>query len=70
MQDIYDIYDDYDIYDIYRLYSTSLGTTDCIKGYMKKCGTPIQRELLDFILEQLVESVKQFCNDGEVKESK
>lgn len=37
---------------------------------MKKCGTPIQRELFDFILEQFVESVKQFCNDGDNKEGK
>jgi len=48
-----------------ELCTTATGTTDCIKAYMKKCGTPIQRELFDFMIEQFVESVKLFCNDGE-----
>jgi len=53
---------------INELCSTVTGTTDCFKGYMKKCGTPIQRELFDFMMEQFAESVKEFCN-GEHKET-
>lgn len=54
---------------IEELCSTTIGVTDCIKGYMRKCATPIQRELFEFLHEQLVESVKQFCNDGQNKQT-
>jgi len=36
---------------------------------MKKCGTPIQRELFEFMMEQFVESVKEFCNNAQLKET-
>jgi len=52
-----------------ELCSTVTGTTDCMKAYMKKCGTPIQRELFDFIIEQFVESVNDFCKGGDSKET-
>jgi len=39
----------------------------CIKGFIKKCGTPIHRELFDFVLEQFSESVKLFCKSGETR---
>lgn len=35
---------------------------------MKKCGTPIQRELFDFMMEQFVESVNLFCNTPETRQ--
>lgn len=34
---------------------------------MKKCGTPIQRELFDFIIEQFIEQVNDFCNNKEAR---
>ena len=34
---------------------------------MKKCGTPIQRELFDFMMEQFVESVNLFCNTPDTR---
>ncbi|RWS25936.1 hypothetical protein B4U80_03697, partial [Leptotrombidium deliense] len=39
----------------------SLDVVKCIKGYMKKCGTPLQRELFDFGTEHFQKSVEQFC---------
>jgi len=52
-----------------ELCKTVSGSMDCIKGFMKKCGTPIQRELFDFMLEQFVESVNLFCNTGETRKT-
>jgi hypothetical protein len=43
------------------------GSITCLKNFMKKCGTPIQRELFDFMMEQFVESVNLFCNTPETR---
>lgn len=48
--------------------STVSGSITCLKGFMKKCGTPIQRELFDFMMEQFVESVNLFCNTPETRQ--
>jgi hypothetical protein len=47
-----------------NLCETIQGSITCIKGYMKKCATPIQRELLDFGIEQFVNSLDKFCAQG------
>jgi len=52
---------------INELCETVEGSQTCIKNFFKKCGTPIQRELFDFVLEQFGESVKLFCNNEENK---
>jgi hypothetical protein len=50
-----------------ELCETVEGSQLCIKNFFKKCGTPIQRELFDFVLEQFGESVKLFCGNEENK---
>lgn len=40
----------------------SLDVVKCLKAYMKKCGTPLQRELFDFGTEHFQKSVEQFCS--------
>jgi hypothetical protein len=52
---------------IEELCSTVEGSQNCIKGFFKKCGTPIQRELFDFVLEQFEEQVKLFCKAGDTR---
>ncbi|RWS02059.1 hypothetical protein B4U79_00961 [Dinothrombium tinctorium] len=44
-----------------QICSNSLDVVKCLKGYMKKCGTPIQRELFDFGTEHFTKSTEQFC---------
>jgi len=50
-----------------ELCSTVTGSITCLKNFMKKCGTPIQRELFDFMMEQFVESVNLFCNTPDTR---
>jgi hypothetical protein len=52
-----------------ELCETVQSSQECIKGFFKKCGTPIQRELFDFVLEQFRESVNLFCKGDEVRET-
>jgi len=47
-----------------ELCETIKGSIQCSKGYMKKCGTPIQRELFDFGIEQFDKSLELFCAAG------
>lgn len=35
----------------------------CIKSYIKKCGTPLHREVADLIIDQVTNSVARFCDD-------
>jgi len=35
----------------------------CVKGYSKKCGTPLHRELFDLILDQITSSISKFCKE-------
>lgn len=37
---------------------------------MKKCTTPLQRELFDFGLESVSQNTKQFCEQSSVRQSK
>jgi hypothetical protein len=39
----------------------------CAKGYFKKCGTPLHREVSDLAWDQALLSLKRFCDDGKVK---
>jgi len=51
-----------------KLCETTEQTTKCFKGYMKKCGTPLQRELFEFAIEYFVKTVEQFCTgDNDLK---
>jgi len=33
----------------------------CVKAYTKKCGTPLHRELIDLILDQITNRISRFC---------
>jgi len=53
-----------------KICQTTDQTTKCFKGYMKRCGTPLQRELFDFAIEYFVKTVEQFCSgDNELKKT-
>lgn len=43
---------------------------ECQKGYIKKCATPLQKELFDFFLESFTKTVEEFCQNPENKQSK
>ena len=43
---------------------------ECQKGYIKKCATPLQKELFDFFLESFTKTVEEFCNNPNTKSSK
>jgi len=43
---------------------------ECQKGYIKKCATPLQKELFDFFLESFTKTVEEFCGNPETKQSK
>lgn len=34
----------------------------CIKSFVKKCGTPLHREVADLITDQVTNSVARFCD--------
>ena len=34
----------------------------CIKAYIKKCGTPLHREVADLIVDQVTNQVSRFCD--------
>jgi hypothetical protein len=36
-------------------------TINCVKTYSKKCGSPLHRELLDLILDQIMGRLTKFC---------
>ena len=36
-------------------------TVKCAKGYGKKCGTPLHRELMDLILDMITNRMTKFC---------
>jgi len=36
-------------------------TIKCVKTYSKKCGTPLHRELLDLVLDQITSRMTKFC---------
>jgi len=35
----------------------------CIKGYFKKCGSPLHREVLDLVVDQITNRANRFCKD-------
>jgi hypothetical protein len=37
--------------------------TKCIKGFFKKCGSPLHREVLDLMIDQMTNRVTKFCRD-------
>lgn len=43
---------------------------ECQKGYIKKCATPLQKELFDFFLESFTKTVEEFCGNPDTKQSK
>lgn len=34
----------------------------CIKSYVKKCGTPLHREVIDLVIDQVTNQVGRFCD--------
>lgn len=54
-------------YNFSRTFST---VVECQKGYIKKCATPLQKELFDFFLESFTKTVEEFCGNAENKQSK
>jgi len=52
-----------------KLCSTFDEVMKCFKGYMKKCGTPLQRELFEFGTEYFIQTTKQFCDPGPLRET-
>jgi hypothetical protein len=54
----------------YSEYRTVNEVVKCIKSFIRKCGTPLQRELFDFGTEYFVQTIKQFCDVGTLRESK
>lgn len=36
----------------------------CIKSYVKKCGTPLHREVVDLVIDQVTNQVSRFCQQG------
>jgi len=36
-------------------------TLKCVKAYSKKCGTPLHREMLDLVLDQILSRLNKFC---------
>ncbi|XP_054164088.1 uncharacterized protein LOC128961798 [Oppia nitens] len=49
------------------------GTVDevikCIKSFIKRCGTPLQREVFDFVGQHFSQTIKQYCNSGPIREN-
>ena len=47
---------------IISLFSTIRDETlKCIKNFAKKCGTPLHREVLDLVLDQITGRLNNFC---------
>lgn len=36
-------------------------TIKCAKAYGKKCGTPLHREVMDLILDQITSQTNKYC---------
>lgn len=53
-----------------KLCNTFNTVVECQKGYIKKCATPLQKELFDFFLESFTKTVEEFCGNNESKQSK
>lgn len=41
----------------------------CVKGYLKKCGTPLQREVYELSIEYFSQTLRKFCDKGPERES-
>jgi len=42
---------------------------DCNKSFMKRCSTPLHKELYDFFVDGIVKSMAQFCQPGPIQKS-
>lgn len=42
-------------------------TMKCIKGYFKKCGTPLHREISDLVMDMVLHRVTKFCDNSQQK---
>lgn len=47
-----------------QICTASQNVVKCMKGFMKKCGTPLQRELFDFGNQQFEMQLGNYCNDS------
>lgn len=48
----------------------SLEGLNCLQTHIEQCGTPIQRDLFEFTIEQFQRSIDKFCKPGELREGK
>ncbi|KAI2811512.1 hypothetical protein RDWZM_003707 [Blomia tropicalis] len=51
-----------------KLCTTVNDILKCAKGYMKKCGTPLQREIYDLSIEYFARTLRKFCDEGPERE--
>lgn len=42
----------------------------CVKGYIKKCGTPLHREVTDLVIDQVTTSAERFCDEKNPERAK
>lgn len=43
---------------------------ECNKSFMKRCSTPLHKELYDFFVDGIVKSMEQFCKPGAIQKCK
>lgn len=42
----------------------------CVKSYVKKCGTPLHREVVDLVVDQVTVSIERFCDEKNPERAK
>ncbi|XP_074599861.1 uncharacterized protein LOC141854174 [Brevipalpus obovatus] len=47
--------------------SNSQASLTCFGGHIENCGTPIQKEMFDFMTEQFTKSIDKFCKPGDLR---
>lgn len=52
-----------------QLCKVMLDNIECNKNYMKRCSTPLHKELYDFFIDGVVKSMDQFCKPGQIRKS-
>lgn len=53
---------------INKFCSTVSTSVSCLKSYLRRCSTPLQRELFNFFTEQFSLRVDEFCNSTSLKQ--
>lgn len=47
--------------------STVSSSVSCLKTYLRRCSTPLQREMFNFFSDQFTSRVDEFCNSTNLK---